>query len=191
MGTIPDREFSRCIERIDALIQSIERSADPALRADAQGLLQAVLELHGAGLSRILDRVAQEGAPGRAVLDDLASDDLVRNVLLLHDLHPVDLESRVLRALDSVRPQLRGHGGEVTLVDVVDGVVRLRLEGNCHGCPSSAQTMKHLIEEAIIDAAPDATSIEVEGLAGSTPAPAGLITIDQLLIAHGKAGVSS
>jgi Fe-S cluster biogenesis protein NfuA len=91
----------------------------------------------------------------------------------LHGMHPLDLEARVGQALDAVRPALAGHGGSVTLLAVEDGVVRLRLEGNCHGCPSSAATMRQTIEEAILAKAPDVGAIEVEGLVESVPATDG------------------
>jgi Fe-S cluster biogenesis protein NfuA len=89
---------------------------------------------------------------------------VVAGLLLLHGLHPMDTEARVARALEQVRPALRSHGGNVELIDVREGVVRLRLEGSCHGCPSSAATMKTTIEEAILADAPEVASIEVQGL---------------------------
>ena len=104
------------------------------------------------------------GEAGAAILDACARDDVVGGLLLLHGLHPLDLEARVRQALEQVRPYLRSHGGNVELLGVGDGVVRLRLEGSCHGCPSSAVTMKQTIEEAILAKAPDVTAVEVEGL---------------------------
>ena len=59
---------------------------------------------------------------------------------------------------------MRTHKGDVELVEVNDGVVRLRMQGSCHGCPSSAMTLKNAIEEAIYAAAPDVSTIEVEGV---------------------------
>ena len=67
-------------------------------------------------------------------------------------------------ALDEVRPYLESHGGDVELVGVEDGVVRLRLEGSCSGCPSSTVTLKLAIEDAIHKAAPDVERIEAEGV---------------------------
>ena len=190
MTTRLDQDFTRRIARIEALIQAIERSADASARADAQELLQAVLDLHGAGLARMLEHLAEAGEAGRAVLDALARDDLVGSLLLLHELHPLDLETRVRHALDTVRPYLRSHGGEVALLGVEGGVVRLQMQGSCHGCPSSALTMKSSIEEAIVAAAPDIVAIEVEGVVEPTaaPLPPGLITIDQLLVGNGQGG---
>jgi len=88
--------------------------------------------------------------------------------LVVHDLHPLDLETRVARALERVRPYLGSHGGDVKLLGVEDGVVLLRLEGSCQGCPSSTVTMKLAIEKAIEEAAPEILRIEVEGVADPT-----------------------
>ena len=124
--------------------------------------MRAVLDLHGAGLSRVLGHLEAAGEAGQAVLDVCARDEVVGGLLLLHDLHPLGVEARVRQALDDVRPQLRAHGGNVELLAVSGGVVRLRLVGNCHGCPSSAVTMRQTIEEAILGRAPDVTAVEVE-----------------------------
>jgi Fe-S cluster biogenesis protein NfuA len=180
-------EFRQRIEQIETLIQSIEQSADPTTRACAQALIQAVLDLHGAGFSRIREQLGEAGEPGRSLLDAMARDDLVGSLLMLHGLHPLDLESRVQQALESVRPFLHTHGGEVELVGVVDGVVRLRMQGSCKGCPSSADTLKNRVEEAIVAAAPDATSIEVEAAAETMAAPTtGFISVEQLWSGNGK-----
>ena len=75
------------------------------------------------------------------------------------------------RALDQVRPYLGSHAGGVTLSGVdADGVVHLRLEGSCDGCPSSAMTVKSAIEDAILVAAPDVVAVEAEGMVSDEPA---------------------
>jgi Fe-S cluster biogenesis protein NfuA len=101
--------------------------------------------------------------PGWAIIDEFGRDVLVSNLLLLHGLHPSDLETRVRDALDQVRPVLLAHGGNVELLAVEGNAVRLRLTGSCHGCPSSSLTLKTAIEKSIYSAAPDVTSIECEG----------------------------
>jgi Fe-S cluster biogenesis protein NfuA len=95
----------------------------------------------------------------------------VRSVLLIHDLHPVSLAVRVERALDSVRPIMHGHKGDVELLGIEDEVVRLRLKGSCEGCPSSELTMKAAVEKAIHEAAPEIAGIEVEGMSPPPPGP--------------------
>ena len=157
------RDFQTRMRRLEELLQEVEHAASPAVRERTRELVQTLLDLHGAGLEKILEGVAA-AEEGQAVIDELARDDLVGSLLLLHGLHPLDLETRVRQALDQVRPALRGHGGDVELLDVRDGVVRLRLQGNCHGCPSSSATMRQTVEEAIVATAPDAIAVEVEGM---------------------------
>ena len=101
---------------------------------------------------------------GYAVFDRFAEDDLVGSLLLLYGLHPHPIETRITQALDKVRPYLDSHGGNVELLGVADGVVRLRMQGSCKSCPSSAMTLKLAIEEAIYAAAPDVVTIEAEGV---------------------------
>lgn len=157
-------EFQARLQRLDALLQDVERLADPAARAQVGEVVQALLDLHHAGLESILERLEAAGEPGAAVLDACARDDQAGGMLLLHGLHPFSLEERVLQALEQVRPALKSHGGDVELLGIDDGFVRLRLTGSCHGCASSAVTMKQTIEEAVIGRAPDALGMEVEGV---------------------------
>lgn len=157
-------------ERIESLIREIDESSDPATQSRLQEIVQALLDYHGAAVARLIETVRQTKGPD--VLQKLADDDLVSSLLLLYDLHPVNLQTRLEGALDRVRPYLRSHGGEVQLLSADDGVVRLRMQGSCHGCPSSAVTMQTTIEQAIYAAAPDIVRLEVEGIAdqaASTP----------------------
>ncbi|MDR3638151.1 MAG: NifU family protein [Isosphaeraceae bacterium] len=157
------REFQARLQRLDALLQGIERHADPAVRSRTREIVQAILELQGAGLERVLGHMAEAGETGATILDACARDEVAGGLLLLHGLHPLDVEQRVQLALEQVRPYLKSHGGNVELLGIHDGVARLRLEGSCHGCPSSALTMKQTIEEAILGRAPDVVAVEVEG----------------------------
>ena len=168
--TLDARDFKARMERLDALLREVEGLPDEKARDDIREVVQAVLDLHGSGLARVLGHLDDAGPAGAEVLDALARDEVVAGLLLLHDLHPRSLEERVLQALDQVRPGLRTHGGGVELLGTEGGVVRLSLTGNCHGCPSSAATMKQTVEEAIVALAPDAVAIEVEGQADTSPA---------------------
>ena len=173
-------EVKRRIEHLEALIQSLERLPDPAARDQARELVRTLLDFHGAAIAKLLGGIAGMGEPGRALIASLAGDDLVSSLLLLYGLHPLDLETRVNQALDQVRPYLRTHKGDVELVEVIDGVVRLRMQGSCHGCPSSAITLKNAIEEAIYATAPDVTAIEVEGVVDPPVYPSHLLPIVSL-----------
>ena len=167
--TLDAKDFQARLQHLDTLLQEAEHLADPAARGRLREIVQAILDLHGAGLERLLEHVAEAGRAGRGIIDACARDDVVGGLLLLHGLHPLGVEERVRQALEGVRPSLRAHGGNVELLEVRDGMVRLRLEGNCHHCPSSAVTMQQTVEEAIYGKAPEVTTVEVEGAVGEPP----------------------
>ena len=157
------REFTRRSDRIEELVRRIENESDPAMRAVAQELLQAVIELHGVALDRILTAVA-ELPEGGTVIERIAEDDLVSNVLSLHGIHPISLEERVTVALQKARPYLKSHGGDVELTSIEDGLVHVRLQGTCSGCSSSSETVRSTVETAIYDAAPEVIAVISEGI---------------------------
>ncbi|HEX7177509.1 MAG TPA: NifU family protein [Pyrinomonadaceae bacterium] len=173
-------ESQQLIQRIEELVRKIEATADPEARSTGVELLQSLMELNGAGLERMMEMAAETGAAGHALIDGFGRDELVRGLLLLYGLHPVALETRVAEALVKVRPYLQSHGGNVEVLGIEDGVVRLRLQGSCKSCPSSAMTLKLAIEEAIYEAAPDVTSIEAEGVLEPPVASSGLVPLGRL-----------
>ena len=66
----------------------------------------------------------------------------------------IELREQVQTALDLVRPAVQEDGGDVELLDVVGGTVRIRFKGACVGCPSSDMTLKHGIERHLIRRVP-------------------------------------
>jgi Fe-S cluster biogenesis protein NfuA len=154
------------VERVQELLGSLDEIADPQAQARVGELVGAVLELYGAGLDRILGILTDAGDAGLPIRDELLDDGIVSSLLLIHGLYPVPLEERVVEALDSVRPFLASHGGNVELLSMEDGIARLQLQGSCNGCPSSAATLEHALREAIDAAAPDLLGLEVEGAVG-------------------------
>lgn len=165
-----DQEARERVARVEALLEGIESLADPAAREMATEMVEALLDLYGEGLARIMERAAAGGAAAEPPA--LADDELVEHLLFLHDLHPVPLDARVTGALDSVRPYLESHGGNVELLGLEDGVVRLRMQGSCSGCPSSSMTLKLAIEDAIHKAAPDVEAVEaVDAEPAEQPGP--------------------
>jgi len=179
---MPIKEVQSQLQSIEALVNRIENVADPALKATAKELVQSLMELHGAGIERMLEIVRQDATSGSSIIEALVRDDHVRSLLLIYGLHPDSLETRVTQALEKTRPYLKSHGGNVNLVGVDDsGTVTLRLEGNCHGCPSSSATLKLAVEEAIYEAAPDVTAILVQGDIQEVPATTlGFVPLSQL-----------
>lgn len=164
MDKVRTREFQGRLTRIEELIHALDGISDGGARSQAQELVEALLEFQGAALERTMELIYDSGPGGQGMIDELGRDELVSSLLLVHGLHPLDLESRVRNALEKVGPRLAQHGGSVEFLGVTrEGALRLRLAGNCHGCPSSILTLKFSIEEAIYAAAPDVTSLEVEG----------------------------
>jgi len=157
-------EIASRLGRMEELIRGLEAIADEKAKAMSRELVHSLLALHGEGLSRMLEVAASSPRGGPDLVGQMMTDGVLSNLLILHGLHPVALETRVRGALDAVRPRLSLHGGNVELLEITpEGIVRLRLEGNCHGCPSSRETLKYSIEESLNAAAPDICGIEVEG----------------------------
>ena len=155
--------------RIDEVLDELSQSALPPVMDRVEELLRSVMTLYGAGLDRVLELV--HDAVGEDLVRRLADDEVIGNLLVLHDLHPDDVFTRVQAALDRVRPYLGSHAGGVQLLGVdSDGVAHLRLEGSCDGCASSALTVQSAIEDAILVAAPDVVAVEAEGMVEPGPA---------------------
>jgi len=173
-----EKNFQQRMQQVEGLIRKIENVSDPEARESALALIQSLMDFHGASLERLMEVIAEEGEAGYVIFDKLARDGLVASLLLLYGLHPVDLQTRVTQALDKVRPYLDSHGGNVELLGITDGVVRLRLQGSCKSCPSSAMTLKLAIEEAIYAAAPDVVGIEAEGVSALQP-QSGLVQVER------------
>jgi Fe-S cluster biogenesis protein NfuA/nitrite reductase/ring-hydroxylating ferredoxin subunit len=172
-----DREPLEQVARVEALLEELEGLPDTVARDKATEVLQALLDLYGEGLERIVDVVAEHDSDG-TMSELLAGDELASHLLLLHGLHPVPVDQRVRGALEGVRPYLKSHGGNVELIGVHDGVARLRLEGSCSGCPSSAMTLKLAIEKAIHEAAPDVDEVVADEGVGEPQPSSGLIQLE-------------
>jgi Fe-S cluster biogenesis protein NfuA len=176
-----DAEARERVARVESLLEAVDGLEDPRARETATEAVGALLELYGEGLARVVSHVAARDDGDGSLAEALVADELIAHLLLLHGLHPVPLEARVRGALDEVRPYLASHGGGVELLGVEDGVVRLRMEGSCDGCPSSSVTLKLAIEDAVHKAAPDVVDIVAEdsGLIQLDGAPApGLLQIE-------------
>ena len=162
------------ITRVQELTGRLEDLDHPICRDLAEELTSAVVQMYGAGLERIVELADED------TRDALAADDLVASLLLIHDLYPVPLEERVHQALETVRPYMESHGGNVELLGIDDGIAKLRLEGSCKSCRASSSTLELAVKQALQEAAPDLEGMDVEGL----PEPEDEITGTPLPIVH-------
>ena len=153
-------EFRQRAGSIEALVKKLENASDPAVRSAARDLVQSLMELHGASLERMLEIVRDSGDLGRAIIERLGRDELVRSVLLLYSLHPQDLRIRVTQALDTVGASLKSHDAHAELVSIdEEGAVIIEFHAKTSGCANAS--LKSAIEAAMQEAAPDAASIVI------------------------------
>ena len=166
------------VAQVEGLLEQLEALPDRSARELATQVVQALLDLYGEGLGRIVDVLAERD--DGTLAEALADDELVAHLLLLHGLHPVPVEERVRVALESVLPYLESHGGSVELLGVREGVAHLRLQGSCSGCPSSSMTLKLAIEDAIFKAAPDVEEVRADGAVAPAAPSSGLIQLEMV-----------
>ena len=108
-----DKEFQAKVERVGELVAELENIADAEARAGAKALVQLLLDLHAVGLERTLEVIAANLETGQQIIDDLGRDPFVSSLLILYGIHPLDLDSRILQAVERVQPQVRKGGGEL------------------------------------------------------------------------------
>jgi Fe-S cluster biogenesis protein NfuA/nitrite reductase/ring-hydroxylating ferredoxin subunit len=159
-------EPEQLIARVQELTGRLEDLEDAACRELAEELIGAVVQMYGAGIERIVELIEDE-----ETRDRLAADELVAGLLMIHDLYPVPLEERVIQALDTVRPYMESHGGNVELLGIEDGVAKLRLEGSCKSCRASSSTLELAVRQALQEAAPDLLGMDVEGMVEEEDVP--------------------
>ena len=159
-------------DRIEVLLGELRASAPPDVAEKVEEVVGLLVELYGAGLERILEIVNEDVDTAAPLLTRFTDDKFIESLLVLHGIHPVDVDTRIESALDKARPYLGSHAGGVEYLGVDEnGVAHLKLEGSCHGCPSSTVTVKLTLEQAIAEAAPEVLRVEVEGVAEAPTGP--------------------
>jgi len=164
--TPEDAHLREVGDRIEALVTKLGSHADPRTRAEVDELVRLLVELYGAGLHRILTIVDESGPGATGLFARFLDDQLVASLLVLHDLHPLDLPARVRAALERARASLDGvaRGAGVELVGIEEGeppVVHLRLAAPGHGCGSPGAALREAVEAELRRAVPE-VRVEVE-----------------------------
>jgi hypothetical protein len=175
------RPPDRPTRRIEELVFALEGLPDRAAATAARELVQLVLAVHGAALTRIMQAIATDATATR-LAETLADDQDVHDVLLLHDLHPAKLQARVQRAVARLHPHLAVQGVAVQGLDIDGDRVRVKLAlsdaGRYHG--ADAGSIRRQLEQALLAAAPDASQVDIEGLESTVAlVPAAGITVRQ------------
>jgi Fe-S cluster biogenesis protein NfuA len=170
VSSLNSNEFQAHTGQVERLVEQVSAFPDTEMRTTALDLVQALMDLHGAGISRIVELLSESGEPGRKSLSTLANDPLVCGLLVLYGVHPVELQDRVNAAIEKARPQVHKQGGTVELLEVGDGQVRLAITSSGSGCHSSPDALKQAVEQAIREAAPEIAEVIADGVPASSSA---------------------
>ncbi len=150
--------------RIDALLTAFDGapSATPP-RERAEELVRTIVGMYGAGIERILAIVHERAGAGRrrSSLRSVTTSSS-RRCSACTACIPCRSTSASRRRSTPFAPTCSSHEGGIEIVAIADGVVTLRLEGNCKGCPSSAATVKLAVERAILERVPEIREVRAE-----------------------------
>lgn len=175
-----EKEFQEKMRRLGTMVGELDQVPGSGSKVATRELVQLLMEIHRSGLERIMDLVSESGRePAGATVDKLGQDPIVRNLLLLYSLHPDNLETRVLQALDTLRGRLRKLDSRVELVNLQDGDVQLRVHISGHARGSMVKDLRSIVEGGIYDLAPDVASLTILGL--EEEASAGFVPLESLL----------
>ncbi len=172
-----DSVFREQVSRLGKLIAQFDNLPDGPEKAAGRELVQLLMDVHGAGLDRMMEIIFESAGP--AIVDKLGKDSIAGSLLLLYSLHPDHLETRVRMALERMRPRLRKAACTVELESVIDGAVRIHLTATGHSCGSSAKDLRKIVEDGVYEFAPDVNALEIRGL--EEPSAAGFVALDSLL----------
>lgn len=167
-------------EQLDKVQQFPGPTSDAAVEA-----VQALLEVYGEALARVLDEVQKHA--GRGLVDALCADELVSHLLALHDLHPASVEDRVRQVVERVAAELEQRGGGAELLGIEDGTARIRVTSGGGGCGScgSAGGVEDAVSDAILALAPELATVVPEQ---DAPGHTTLIPVEALLRPRASAG---
>jgi hypothetical protein len=151
---LDDAAVEQRLAMVEDLLGRLEqvpgRTAELALEA-----VETLVEVYGEAFARIV--TAARDAPG--VLTALTEDELIRHLLLLHQVHPGSVEERVARAVADAAPALRSRGASADVVGVDEGVVQLVVSsGSCGHCGASTEAQAQVADE-VLAAAPELVGV--------------------------------
>lgn len=151
------------LDRLEELLADVEGLDEP-VRDRVFELLDGVDAVHRLAIHRLADGLGSD-------LASLRTDAAVDWLFEAYGVGVEDAEA-ASAALEQIRPYLHEHGGEVEVLAVHHGVVRVRLVGACSGCTSAAGTLRHGVEEALRENLPGFVSMDVapdDGAAAHAP----------------------
>ncbi|MGW0080095.1 NifU family protein [Streptomyces sp. NPDC003393] len=159
-GRLQDADVEVRLARIDELLAGLDCAPGPTVRLAVEAV-RLLTEVYGEALARVLERADE------ALARQLAEDELLGHLLVLHEIHPEPAERRAARAVERLRPAVRERGGDVEWAGVDGSVARVRLKtaGGCgSGCGGgtgdAGGAVREAVRQAVLAAAPELTAVE-------------------------------
>lgn len=141
---------------LDRLAYTEKLIAAKTSRWEFEAYRRAMENLHGEALQRLASALLNDPAAA-SIVEEAARDEVVYTVLRQHDILKPDIESRVHKALQKVRPHLATHGGDIEIVAIEPPRLVLRLLGACDGCPARLFTLRSVLASALRRDCPEMT----------------------------------
>lgn len=162
-GTVSAEAAGR---RVEEVLDRLAASGDRAACEAAEELVRVLMQFYGAGLARVVELLERHtDAPAGGTLAALLDDDLVASLLVLHDLHPADAQTRIARALDAVPHPVQSAG-----FDAGSGTLRLRLTSSAGcGCGGTREAVERAARDALAGLAPEVTEVLLDTDAAREP----------------------
>lgn len=155
MTSDQDPGLDPLLSRLEQLVEDIDQLEQP-VREQVFELLDGIDALHRMALGRLGDRLGPDAIAAYRAADPA--------VAWLFDAYAVGIDetAAATAALDGLVPYLDSHGGNVEVLEVHDGVVRVRLGGSCSGCSASAVTLREGVETALREGFPGFVRLEAD-----------------------------
>lgn len=185
-------DFDQILPRISDLAERLAEHDDKDVADTAIEMLDWIDVFHANGVGRMVEMLREWR--GDILLEAVAADPVAGALLTAYGLgDDTDLDAArvsVQAALEEVRPYLHSHGGDMEVVHLEDGVVRLKLHGSCDGCTASDATIIEQVETALKEHWVDFRRIEVEEMTAEAHPPpvAGSITTGLQITSRTKSG---
>ncbi len=165
--------FEEVLPRIAELAERLAEHDDSDVAATAIEMLDWIDVFHANGVGRMVEMLREWR--GEILLEAVAADPVAGALLRAYGLGDgADLDAgrvSVQAALAEVRPYLHSHGGDMEVVHIEDGVVRLKLHGSCDGCTAADATIIEQVETALQEHWVDFRRIEVEEMTAAPHPP--------------------
>ena len=162
-----EQQTTDLLGEVEQLIGTLTAHSDPRVGETATALLDRIDLVHRAALTRLMGAI--QSMAGEAFVNRLTADPAIRLLLMSYDLLAVDRRTLAEEALDTVRGHLHAHGVDVELVEVLGGVVSVRLHGVPDGHPAHDGARRD-VEEALRAGLLGFQELEIDGNEGTRAA---------------------